>query len=212
MAIGICEVCRQTMPSKNTNCCSMACKRLRTQHRVVERFLGKILISDECWKWLGSKNNRGYGKFGLHPHKMIYAHRFSYELFIGAIPGPYDRRIQNNLICHHCDNPPCVRPSHLFLGTQSDNLSEVFIKGRRPVQIPPSGEANPFAKITAVQAEEIRRRYNEFDAPIKILASEYGIGTSTIWRIINNQSYSNPEYRRRRRERNRWGSYLLDIT
>jgi hypothetical protein len=73
---------------------------------------------DECWEWSASRFNAGYGQCG---HKL--AHRVSYEYFIGQIPSGI-------CVLHKCDNPPCVNPKHLFLGTRKDNTHDMINKGR----------------------------------------------------------------------------------
>ena len=87
------------------------------------RFWEKVQIGQTCWTWTGDKTN-GYGRFWFKGQN-ISAHRYSYETQVGPIP-------EGLLVCHHCDNPSCVRPSHLFVGTQKENLQDCISKGRYP--------------------------------------------------------------------------------
>ncbi len=74
-----------------------------------------------CWEWLGYRDQKGYGKVN-RDGKMQGVHRISWHLFRGEIPA-------GMFICHHCDNPPCVNPDHLFVGTNQDNLNDMMAKG-----------------------------------------------------------------------------------
>lgn len=74
--------------------------------------------SEECWEWTGPRVPRGYGQLG-----RLYVHRLVAEAAFGPIPPKYQ-------VCHHCDNPPCCNPAHLFVGTQSDNMRDMVAKGR----------------------------------------------------------------------------------
>jgi len=88
-----------------------------------ERFWSKVDKSQNCWVWTAQKHHRdNYGHFKVKG-KPVRAHRMSYELTYGPIPDKLG-------VCHTCDNPPCVRPDHLFLGTQVDNLQDASKKGR----------------------------------------------------------------------------------
>lgn len=85
------------------------------------KFLNKVKRKRGCWEWLGSKIN-GYGQF-YYEGKNYRAHRLSYKIFIGPTP-------DDLFVCHKCDNPGCVNPKHLFLGTNSDNQKDCVAKGR----------------------------------------------------------------------------------
>lgn len=92
---------------------------------LLERFLSKVKITDSCWTWQGSLNNKGYGKIQTliaGVWKVSYAHRVAWFLGTGKWP--------DAKVLHKCDNPPCVRFDHLFLGSQKDNMQDAKSKGR----------------------------------------------------------------------------------
>ena len=96
-----------------------AATRSRPAH---ERFwpnVRKCDDADACWEWLGRRDQKGYGRFG----RGHLAHRFAFAFVNGPIPEGLE-------VCHRCDNPVCVRPSHLFLGTHTDNVRDSIAKGR----------------------------------------------------------------------------------
>lgn len=94
----------------------------RLTDRDIERFWSKVKKTESCWIWCGGKIKDGYGHFHLN-RKQHKAHRISWQIINGEIP-------PGIWACHHCDNPSCVRPDHLFLGTTSDNQIDSAKKGR----------------------------------------------------------------------------------
>lgn len=135
-----------------------------------ERFWAKVKKSDGCWEWVGAVNSRGYG-FLWVDKRSFRAHRLSWEIHHGPIPSGL-------LVCHRCDNPICVNPAHLFLGTDADNNHDMRKKGRAASH---RGEKNPRAKLTPEQVSEIRGRMGE-KSGVK-LSVEYGVNPTTIHRI-----------------------------
>lgn len=112
-----------------------------------ERFWEKVDKSGECWVWTAATFKGGYGQIwtGYPNGKNDRAHRVSWRLSGGFIG---DRQV-----LHACDNPSCVRPGHLFLGTHADNMNDMDAKGRRcPIG---RGEKNTYAKISEKDAIDI---------------------------------------------------------
>lgn len=96
----------------------------RGQMSPEERFWRRVPRSEGCWEWRGARHPRlGYGKFSVSRNTNIPAHRAAWLFEHGEIP-------QGMRVLHKCDNPPCVRPDHLFLGTQTDNMRDCAAKGR----------------------------------------------------------------------------------
>ncbi len=121
-------------------------------------------VGDGCWLWVGSKLPKGYGMLA-----KTYAHRFSYEIHTGTIPAGL-------LVCHSCDNPSCVRPDHLFLGTYKENTQDMIRKGRTNG---PKGTRAARAKLTELQVLEIRAAT---DGPSAI-AKRFNLNESTVCKI-----------------------------
>lgn len=139
-----------------------------------DRFWAKVEIKDNlsCWNWKASRTKAGYGKFSLGSGKgrSCVASRVSFEISNNSI-------IPDNLhVLHTCDNPACVNPNHLFLGTHQDNMKDKVDKGRQP-------RVDGNAKISLDIAETIRNDLR----PYSILVKEYQLCKSTISYIKNNK-------------------------
>jgi hypothetical protein len=158
-------------------------QRLGERRPLAERFWAKVRKTDSCWLFEGGKDRYGSIHLGGRTGKGTLAHRFSWELHFGPIPdGLY--------VCHKCDTPRCVRPDHLFLGTQQDNVADCIAKGRRgPVyrggpRNPLRGESAPRAKLTWREVHEIRARYIKGVYGCVRLAKEYGVSKTLIESIV----------------------------
>lgn len=146
-----------------------------------ERFLAKVQKTDGCWNWTASKTSEGYGFIGEGGRggRCLRAHRVAYELFVGPIP-------EGVCVLHRCDNSACVNPSHLFLGTQADNIRDRDAKGRQA-----RGEGIKQAKLTWPQVQEIRAQYQwrsrEFG--VRALGRRYGVDQAEIWNIVHGHTW-----------------------
>lgn len=142
--------------------------------RQLASFEAKIDRSGACWLWTASKASRGgYGIFtiGLKSRKTnrtVIAHRLAW-----LIENPFDALSPDDFICHKCDNPPCCRPDHLFVGTQADNIRDMVAKGRDRAGV---GERNGQSKLTEDDVRAIRAS----DETVLVLAARHGVSISTI--------------------------------
>lgn len=144
---------------------------LYEQH-LTERFLKSIRITDSgCWEWQKSRWESGYGKVGVY-RQIVAAHIVSYRLFRGPIA-------DGLFVCHECDNPPCVNPDHLFLGTHQQNMDDMVAKGRQT-----RGVLNSHAKITEDQVQEIRHLYAAGGMTQKDIGARFGITKSNVHLIV----------------------------
>jgi hypothetical protein len=156
------------------------------QKPISERFWQYVSISDECWEWIGPLTNYGYGRLrvgGRNGHDMG-AHRIAWELIKGKIP-------ESLYVCHHCDNPACVNPAHLFLGTQFDNMQDAGKKKRLPQQKYPgfcAGVRNGRSKLTDEDVRSIRKEYSIVKSHRK-LAAKYSVSRSLIRFILKGENW-----------------------
>jgi HNH endonuclease len=134
----------------------------------------------ECWPWAAARHRQGYGVLSVGSSgRWESGHRLAWAYWIAPIPAGMH-------VLHQCDNPPCVNPAHLFLGTHRDNMADMVAKGRSPY-----GESSPAAKLTEEQAKGLRREYLEARGSadrvprgtMKVLAGKYGLCERQAWMI-----------------------------
>jgi hypothetical protein len=174
----------------------------------IDRFFKKTNRTESCWLWIGNKHKAGYGVMQFNGRRTM-AHRVAWQLFRGPIPDGIE-------VCHNCpngDNPACVNPDHLFLGTHADNMADAARKGRsasgersgirmHPERYPKGedhpwkrienfavGEKNTQAKLTAEQIAQIRDRYAKGGITQRALAGEFGVHQVTVSKIVKGQRW-----------------------
>ena len=149
-----------------------------------ERVLEKISFGfgeDACWTWLGAIQTDGYGSVGIKKDgkwRMTLPHRFMYEECLGKIP-------EKMCVCHSCDNPACVNPKHLFLGTHKDNMLDKLNKGRVPDM---TGENNPNAKLSKEDVLYIRSYFGVLN--ITELSRLFNVTPTNISDIVKNETWT----------------------
>lgn len=149
-----------------------------------DKFWARVEQGDGCWEWRGSKHSKSRWPYGYvqWDGRVQGAHRVAWQIVNGPIP-------DGLLVLHHCDYPPCVRPSHLFLGNDSANMDDCRAKGRWRVL---SGEAVYCAKLTAadVQAIRVRRASGE---TLAVLSADYGVSMAAIWAATMGRTWKHLE-------------------
>jgi hypothetical protein len=131
------------------------------------------LAENGCWEWVGGRASGGYGGFCVNG-KTQKAHRVSYEAYKGKIP-------KGMVVRHTCDNPACINPDHLIIGTQKDNVADREARGRRDVR----GEQVGTSKLTEKDVLEIKTS----EESSTVLAKRYGVDKTNIWAIRSGKSW-----------------------
>lgn len=132
-----------------------------------------------CWVWTGAKGAWGYGRLTVKAQRKL-AHRFSFEIANGPIP-------KGMFVLHRCDNPSCVRPDHLRMGTPKENTQDMYVR-RRAALMGPKGESNSHAKLTEAQVIQIRNRFSRGELIVR-MAAEFGMDVTSVSKIVNGRSW-----------------------
>lgn len=151
---------------------------VKVSDKYLKRFWSRVLKSDNCWTWIGCFGSNGYGSFWMsgNPHKT---HRLSYQIHFGSIP-------LGLCICHRCDNPACVNPSHLFIGTSAENISDMDKKRRRK---PAKGEQIHLAKLSESDVLKIRSMHSTGNFSYRKLSGIFGVDYTNIACIIRRKTW-----------------------
>lgn len=159
-----------------------------TGRTVRDRYLSKVKIGkkNECWEWEGSLDKDGRGTFKFNGHSYPQG-RFAWLMYRGPIPSGL-------FVCHHCDNPSCCNPQHLFLGTHQDNMRDRTLKGRDHLcagKGHPPGADHPCATLTTEEVVAIRLFYEYTKTTYVELASIFNTSKKNIGHIIRKETWKN---------------------
>jgi hypothetical protein len=160
----------------------------------LDRYWAKVDSSagpEACWPWTGGRDGDGYAGAFWTGTEYQRAARWAFRQLVGPLS-------EGDLVCHHCDNPPCMNPTHWFSGTNADNVADRDRKGRgggwktageangsrlHPERLP-RGEQHLQARLTADNVAEIRRRYQEGGVLQRDLAAEFGVAQTLISAVV----------------------------
>lgn len=147
----------------------MSRKNIKNKELILDRC--SLDHTNGCWYWSFSYDSEGYGHVRING-VLEKAHRVSYEVFNGSIPNGL-------MVCHRCDNPACVNPEHLFLGTNSDNMKDMYQKGRGNTPVEWA------KKLTLEQASEIKQASGTHQT----IADKYGIDRTMVGKIKSGRNW-----------------------
>lgn len=155
-------------------------RRGKKRYPDLDRFWKKVLKTESCWLWQASRDACGYGAFWLN-NVVMPASRASYILFRGPIP-------EGLYVLHTCDNPSCVNPDHLIVGSQTDNMQDCVKKGRKHM---PAGHEHYLAKLTKEQVVKIRELSVSGLYTQKHIGQLMGIAQPTVSAVVVRRTYKN---------------------
>lgn len=144
------------------------------------RFIRLVKIGEahECWEWQGNRPSALYGHFSLR-EKTVKAHRWIYALLNGEIP-------DDLVVRHKCDNPACVNPAHLEVGTVADNTRDKYERGRGPNR---QGEKHPMARLDEDRVRQLRKMAS-LGFTHTAIAEKFGIARQTVGNIVRGRNWS----------------------
>jgi hypothetical protein len=149
---------------------------------IADRFWPRVRkgTPDECWTWVGSTTSAGYGSLGTGGRHgpNVYAHRYSWEAHNGPLPPGVE-------VCHRCDNPACVNPGHLFLGTHADNMRDAWEKRRLS-----EGERHVSSKLTQAGVALIRSLYAAGGVTQYTLAELFRVSRGCIEHVVHRSTWA----------------------
>lgn len=148
------------------------------------RFWEKVEVSSSvgCWYWAGHKHKAGHGQFYFRG-RAHYAHRVAWRLTFG--------RLQGKFVLHRCDNPNCVNPFHLFLGTQADNVADMIAKGRMAYgeKRARKGEKHGMAELTNKDVKYLRKAHAQNSKTVKELSAQFGVTKACIYDCLKRKTW-----------------------
>lgn len=149
----------------------------------ISRFWSKVdkKAPNECWVWKGSFKENGYPQLGVGSitngtRTMRMAHRLSWLIHFGEVP-------PKQFVLHHCDNPKCVNPNHLYLGNNADNMRDAANRNRIC-----NGTRHSFAKLNPAKVRRIRKLFSKGKNCHQI-AKSLGVASATIQQVIEGQTW-----------------------